>query len=136
MTLLRGQTRSACRKRLEATQIDYRTLTNGGKDGAIDMNSTPAGPSARARSALATCAVLLLSLPAFALAQAQDIHVVGVPLVTGAPIQFHRLSWPSTPVVVQRMVQDDHGFLWLSAADGVRRYDGYGLMRVAEPARC
>ena len=76
---------------------------------------------------------LLSALAAFAtsaLAQAQDIHVVGVPLVTGAPIQFHRLPWPSTPVVVQRMIQDDYGFLWLSAADGLRRYDGYGLMRV------
>ena len=52
--------------------------------------------------------------------------------MTGAPIQFHRLSWPSTPVVVQRIVQDDHGFLWLSAADGLRRYDGYGLMRVPD----
>ena len=30
------------------------------------------------------------------------------------------------------MVQDDYGFLWLSAADGLRRYDGYGLMRVPD----
>ena len=54
---------------------------------------------------------LLSALATFAtsaLAQAQDIHVVGVPLVTGAPIQFHRLPWPSTPVVVQGMIQDDY----------------------------
>lgn len=30
------------------------------------------------------------------------------------------------------MAQDDHGFLWLSAADGLRRYDGYGLTRVPD----
>ena len=65
-----------------------------------------------------------------AVAHAQDIHVVDVPLVTGAPIQFSRLPWPSTRVLVNRMVQDNHGFLWLSAADGLRRYDGYGFMRV------
>ena len=50
---------------------------------------------------------LLSALATFAtsaLAQAQDIHVEGVPLVTGAPIQFHRLPWPSRPVVVQGMI--------------------------------
>ena len=30
------------------------------------------------------------------------------------------------------MVQDNHGFLWLSAADGLRRYDSHGFMRVPE----
>jgi PAS domain S-box-containing protein len=30
------------------------------------------------------------------------------------------------------MVQDNHGFLWLSTADGLRRYDGYGFMRVPD----
>ena len=78
---------------------------------------------------------LLSALAPFATsapAQAQEIRVVGVPLVTGAPINFHRLSWPSTPVMAQRMVQDGHGFLWLSAADGLRRYDGYGLTRVPD----
>ena len=30
------------------------------------------------------------------------------------------------------MVQDNYGFLWLSAADGLRRYDGYGFMRVPD----
>jgi ligand-binding sensor domain-containing protein len=33
---------------------------------------------------------------------------------------------------VQRMAQDAYGFLWLSAADGLRRYDGYGLMKVPD----
>ena len=78
---------------------------------------------------------LLFVVAAFAtsaFAQAQDIHVVDVPLVTGAQIQFSRLPWPSTRVLVKRMVQDNHGFLWLSAADGLRRYDGYGFMRVPD----
>jgi ligand-binding sensor domain-containing protein len=30
------------------------------------------------------------------------------------------------------MVQDNYGFLWLSAADALRRYDGYGFMRVPD----
>jgi ligand-binding sensor domain-containing protein/signal transduction histidine kinase len=30
------------------------------------------------------------------------------------------------------MVQDRQGFLWLSAADGLRRYDGYDFMKVPE----
>ena len=54
---------------------------------------------------------LLPAVAAFAtsaLAHAQDNHVVGFPQVTGAPIQFHRLPWPSTPVVVQGMIQDDY----------------------------
>src|SRR4030095_6653380 len=67
-----------------------------------------------------------------AVAQAQDIHVVDVPLVTDAQIQFFRLPWPSTRIPVSRVVQDNHGFLWLSASDGLRRYDGYGLMRVPD----
>jgi len=30
------------------------------------------------------------------------------------------------------MVQDQYGFLWLSAADGLQRYDGYGFMKVPD----
>jgi PAS domain S-box-containing protein len=67
-----------------------------------------------------------------ALAQAQEIHVVDVPLVTSAQIQFFRLPWPSTRFLVRRMVQDNHGFLWLGAADGLRRYDGYGFMQIPD----
>jgi signal transduction histidine kinase/CheY-like chemotaxis protein/ligand-binding sensor domain-containing protein len=73
-------------------------------------------------AALATCGF----------ARAQDISVVDVALVTGAPIQFHPLSAPSAPLALQRMVQDRFGFLWLSASDGLRRYDGYGFMKVPD----
>jgi ligand-binding sensor domain-containing protein len=33
---------------------------------------------------------------------------------------------------VRRIAQDNHGFLWLGAEDGLRRYDGYGFMRVPD----
>ena len=75
-----------------------------------------------ALAALATCGF----------ARAQDIHVVDVALVEGAPIQFQALPSPSASLAVQKMVQDRYGFLWLSAADGLQRYDGYGFMKVPD----
>lgn len=74
----------------------------------------------------------LAALAAGGLARAQDIPVVKVPLVAGEPIQFHKLSAPPPPFAQQRMVQDHYGFLWLSASDGLRRYDGYGFMKVPD----
>lgn len=75
-----------------------------------------------ALAALATCGF----------ARAQEIPVIDVALVAAAPIRFHPLPVPSPPVGVRRMVQDRYGFLWLGAADGMRRYDGYGFMKVPE----
>ncbi|MEO8060846.1 MAG: response regulator [Burkholderiales bacterium] len=77
---------------------------------------------AAALAALATCGF----------AGAQDIHVVDVALVEGAPIQFYPLPTPPVPLASQGMVQDQYGFLWLSAADGLRRYDGYDFMKVPD----
>jgi len=74
----------------------------------------------------------LAALATYGFARAQHIPVVDVALVTGAPIQFHPLQSPSAPPGVRRMVQDRQGFLWLSAADGLRRYDGYGFMKVPD----
>jgi ligand-binding sensor domain-containing protein/signal transduction histidine kinase len=65
-------------------------------------------------------------------ARAQDVAVVDVPLVSGAPLQFQRLAAPAPPLPLQRAAQDRYGFLWLSAADGLRRYDGYGFMKVPD----
>jgi signal transduction histidine kinase/ligand-binding sensor domain-containing protein/DNA-binding response OmpR family regulator/HPt (histidine-containing phosphotransfer) domain-containing protein len=74
----------------------------------------------------------LAVLAAGGLARAKEIPVVEVGLVTGAPIQFHTLSAPSAPLGVRRVVQDRFGFLWLGSPDGLRRYDGYGFMKVPE----
>ncbi|WP_457389345.1 response regulator [Roseateles sp. P5_E1] len=78
-----------------------------------------------ALAALATCRA----------ACAQDIRVVDVPLVAGAPMPFYPLPSPLASVAVQRMVQDEFGFLWLSAEDGLRRYDGYDFMKVPADQR-
>jgi ligand-binding sensor domain-containing protein/signal transduction histidine kinase len=74
----------------------------------------------------------LAALATYGFARSQEITVVDVALVTGAPIQFHPLQSPSAPPGVRRMVQDRQGFLWMSAADGLRRYDGYGFMKVPD----
>ena len=74
----------------------------------------------------------MAALGACGFSRAQGIRVVDVALVAGAPIRFHPLQAPSPPLALQRMAQDSYGFLWLSAADGLRRYDGYGFMKVPE----
>jgi signal transduction histidine kinase/ligand-binding sensor domain-containing protein len=77
--------------------------------------------------------VLLSAFTAFAIStfgEPQDIQVIQVPIVTEARIQFFRLPWPFTRFVTRKVLQDNQGFLWLSAADGLRRYDGYGFLRV------
>src|SRR6185295_9313543 len=81
--------------------------------------------------ALSSALVALAALATCGFARAQDIRVVDVALVAGAAIQFHRLPSPSAPAV-QGMVQDRYGFLWMSAADGLQRYDGYGFMKVPD----
>ena len=83
------------------------------------------------RAAVAlSCTVAALAGGGFA--RAQEIPVVEVGLVAGAPLQFHPLQAPSPPLGVRRVVQDRYGFLWLGASDGLRRYDGYSFMKVPE----
>jgi ligand-binding sensor domain-containing protein len=48
------------------------------------------------------------------------------------PIPRNQLAQYVPASLVRRIVQDDKGFLWLGAADGLRRHDGYGFMRVPE----
>lgn len=87
------------------------------------------------RRFVALFSALVASLATCGLARSQDIPVVDVALVAGAPIPFHPLRAPSPPLALQRLAQDRYGFLWLSAADGLRRYDGYGFMKVPEGQR-
>jgi ligand-binding sensor domain-containing protein/signal transduction histidine kinase len=83
------------------------------------------------RSALA--ALVWLAMQATCgLARGQDIPVVDVALVAGPPIQFHPLPVPSAPPGVRRLAQDRYGFMWMSAGDGLRRYDGYEFMKVPD----
>ena len=81
--------------------------------------------------ALAALAVLA-SLAWGGSARAQDIPVVDVALVADASLQFQRLAAPAPPLPLRRLAQDRYGFLWISAADGLRRYDGYGFLKVPE----
>ncbi len=74
----------------------------------------------------------LVALSTCGFVRAQEIPVVDVALVAAAPIQFHPLPLPSASLPMQRMVQDRYGFLWLSAADGLQRYDGYDFMKVPD----
>ena len=64
--------------------------------------------------------------------EAKRVEFVQVPVATEEHLPFFRLSWPSTRVVARKVIQDNQGFLWLGAADGLRRYDGYSFMRVPE----
>jgi ligand-binding sensor domain-containing protein/signal transduction histidine kinase len=82
-----------------------------------------------------TWVALLYAFTAFtsaAFGQAEQVHFVQVPIVTEEHLRFFRLPWTSTRLVARRITQDNQGFLWFGAADGLRRYDGYGFMRVPE----
>jgi signal transduction histidine kinase/CheY-like chemotaxis protein/ligand-binding sensor domain-containing protein len=72
---------------------------------------------------------MLAAFAAGSVARAQDIRVVDVPLVAGAPLPFHALP---IPVAVRQITQDSFGFLWLSAEDGLRRYDGHEFLKVPQ----
>jgi Histidine kinase len=63
-------------------------------------------------------------------APTSDIRLVRVPIVTGAPLQFVRVPWKSARFEVKRIIQDNKGFLWFGAADGLRRYDGVRFIRL------
>ena len=67
-----------------------------------------------------------------AFGQAKEVQFVQVPVVTEEHLRFFRLPGPSTRVVARKIIQDNQGFLWLGAADGLRRYDGYSFMRAPE----
>ena len=70
------------------------------------------------------------ALPAFG--QEKQFRFLQVPVVTEEHLRFYRLPWPSTRVVARKIIQDNQGFLWLGAGDGLRRYDAYSFMRVPD----
>jgi signal transduction histidine kinase/ligand-binding sensor domain-containing protein len=64
--------------------------------------------------------------------QAEQVRLVQVPVVTEEHLRFFRLPWMSTRLVARKITEDNQGFLWFGAADGLRRYDGYSFMRVPD----
>ena len=54
---------------------------------------------------------------------------VALPVVDGNDIRFTRLHLAQGQFQdeVNRIVQDDQGFMWFGTSDGLRRYDGYGF---------
>ncbi|WP_395702481.1 two-component regulator propeller domain-containing protein [Aquabacterium sp.] len=76
----------------------------------------------------AAASAVIVAVPA----HAQDIPVLDVALAAGPPLPFQQLPLPSASVAMQRMAQDKYGFLWLSAEDGLQRYDAYGFMKVPD----
>ena len=75
-------------------------------------------------------AATAVAIPAFG--QPKLIQAVQIPVVAEEHLRFYRLPWPSTRVVARKIIQDNRGFLWLGAADGLRRYDAYSFLRVPE----
>src|SRR6201990_64575 len=77
----------------------------------------------------AICAGLLNACCSFGVCSElpQSRRKVDLPVVDGNDIRFTQLH----PVQgqfqdeVNRIVQDDQGFLWFGTSDGLRRYDGY-----------
>jgi signal transduction histidine kinase/ligand-binding sensor domain-containing protein len=56
-----------------------------------------------------------------------DTRIIRLPLVDGRDIRFKRLpaSGGLSQTRVEKIVQDDHGFLWFGTQYGLDRYDGY-----------
>src|SRR5437899_3010020 len=60
-------------------------------------------------------------------ASSPQVRAVRVPIVNGADIPFTHVSREKAPAfgIVNRIVQDDQGFLWFGFYHGLQRYDGY-----------
>jgi hypothetical protein len=51
------------------------------------------------------------------------VRQVQVPIAAGAAVRFTRVSWESSPSVVRRIQQENHGFLWFGAEFDLARFD-------------
>jgi len=71
-------------------------------------------------------AVAVICWPGYGATQ-QAIRAVHVPMVEGADIRFAHVSLEPSTVrgIINRIVQDDQGFLWFGTNHGLLRYDGY-----------
>src|SRR6266436_6009207 len=60
-------------------------------------------------------------------ASSPQVRSVRMPIVNGGDIAFTHISLEKAPAlgIVNRMVQDDQGFLWFGFYHGLLRYDGY-----------
>src|SRR6266849_9448702 len=60
-------------------------------------------------------------------ASSPQVRSVRVPIVNGGDIPFTHVSLEKAPAlgIVNRIVQDDQGFLWFGFYHGLLRYDGY-----------
>lgn len=58
-----------------------------------------------------------------------DPHTVTLPVVDGRDIRFARISSADglSQTKVDRIVQDDQGFMWFGTQYGLNRYDGYNF---------
>jgi signal transduction histidine kinase/ligand-binding sensor domain-containing protein len=73
-------------------------------------------------------AILAVSCwPAICSASPPQVRRVRLPIVDRADMPFTHVSFETAPVrgIVERMVQDDQGFLWFGTNHGLLRYDGY-----------
>jgi ligand-binding sensor domain-containing protein/signal transduction histidine kinase len=59
----------------------------------------------------------------------QSGRLVRLPVVDGHDLRFVQLGPAQDQLQdeVNRIVQDDEGFMWFGTSDGLRRYDGYGF---------
>jgi signal transduction histidine kinase/ligand-binding sensor domain-containing protein len=138
----------------QASTLRFRSIAE--KNGMPGPRQSD-GVIGEARVVLRPLALLLWSLPALALdattrlgktwfalllavtasaipapGQSKQVQFVRIPVVTEEHLRSFRLPWPPARVVARKVIQDNQGFLWLGAADGLRRYDGYSFMRVPD----
>jgi PAS domain S-box-containing protein len=82
--------------------------------------------SRRSRSCVILITALAFAAPGYG-ATPQGPRIVRVPIVEAAAIRFQHVSLEPATVrgIINRIVQDDRGFIWFATNHGVLRYDGH-----------